>query len=107
MCGRKVEGEVSISSEVWLKGETSGGQLLSARFMPSKGMNLVSLKKGECEAIDQLTKPLFEERYAGLGAMIGPHFHHRLESEIQPVKNASLFPQTKGLKESFSHGIGR
>jgi len=88
------------------------GQLLTAQFMPSRGMNLVSFKKGECEAIDQSTKPLFEKRFAGLGAMIGPHFHHRNEAVIPPVKNEHLFPhiaevRAHGSKEPFSHGIGR
>lgn len=81
-----------------------------AVFYPSKGMNLISFQKEGIEAIDQKTKPLFEEKYAGLGAMIGPHFHHR--TNIAAVKDESLFPhiarvKAKGVKEPFSHGIGR
>lgn len=82
----------------------------SALFVPSKGMNFVSLKKGEIEALDQSTYSLFEERCAGLGAMIGPHFHHR--KVIPPVPHEERFPhiagiKAKGGKEPFSHGIGR
>lgn len=58
-------------------------------FVPSKGMNFVSLKKGEIEAIEQSTQDLFEERCAGLGAMIGPHFHRTIKDN------------------PYSHGIGR
>ncbi|NRA90672.1 MAG: hypothetical protein HRU43_06060, partial [Simkaniaceae bacterium] len=54
--------------------------------------------------------PLFHERSAGLGALIGPHFHHRKN----PLVNfdSSLFPhiaaqKTKGVREPFSHGIAR
>lgn len=84
----------------------------AALFLPSKGMNFISLRKGEIEVIDQSTKALFEERYAGLGAMIGPHFHHRNPKVIPPVKNPSRFPHVKkileqGGSEPFSHGIGR
>jgi hypothetical protein len=83
---------------------------LVAQFLPEKGMNLVSYRKGSCEIIDQSTRPLFEERFAGLGALIGPHFHHR--KVIPPIKNEALFPhiarvKAKGVKEPFSHGIGR
>ena len=59
-------------------------------------MNFVSFKKGNIEAIDQSTRPLFEERCAGLGAMIGPHFHHR-----------KVLPPSCNGKEPYSHGIGR
>ncbi|MCP5468929.1 MAG: hypothetical protein H7A36_00280 [Chlamydiales bacterium] len=73
-----------------------------AKFDIERGMNFISLKKGEIEAIDQSTFPLFEERCAGLGAMIGPHFHHR---KVIPPVDPKLFPH-KG-DEPFSHGIGR
>ncbi len=84
----------------------------SATFMPGKGMNFTSLKKGEIEAIDQSTRPLFEERFAGLGAMIGPHFHRRNPAVIPPVKEEQRFPhiariKAQGSTEPFSHGIGR
>ena len=67
-----------------------------AHFDTEKGMNFVSFKKGDIQAIDQSTRPLFEERAAGLGAMIGPHFHHR-----------KILPPSCNGKEPYSHGIGR
>ncbi len=77
-------------------------------FLPDKGMNFISLKRGEIEAIDQSTKDLFETRYAGLGALIGPHFHHRAEALI-PNFARENFPFLAHVtsKEPFSHGIGR
>lgn len=97
-------------NEIQIKAISKEGELLSATFCPSAGMNFISYKKGNLEVIDQSTRPLFEERYAGLGAMIGPHFHHR--KEIPTVANPALFPHiekvfAKGTKEPFSHGIGR
>lgn len=50
---------------------------LTATFLPELGMNLASYKKGDYEAIDQNTQGEFEERFAGLGPLIGPHFHHQ------------------------------
>ncbi len=80
----------------------------TAQFIPEKGMNFVSLKKGDVEAIDQSTYELFETRRAGLGAMIGPHFHHRNPSVIPKLADPSKFPFTRpGTDEPFSHGIGR
>lgn len=101
-----------LASAVTLKAKNKEGELLRATFIPSMGMNMVSYKKGDLEVIDQTTLPLFEERYAGLGAMIGPHFHHRQEQAIAPIKDESLFPhiarvKAQGSKEPFSHGIGR
>lgn len=86
--------------------------VLAAHFLPEKGMNLISFKKGEIEVIDQQTRPLFEERYAGLGAMIGPHFHQRSADQVPPWPDEKLFPhlkivKAKGAKDPFSHGIGR
>lgn len=83
---------------------------LKASFIPAKGMNMVRFSKKNLSIIDPATAPLFEERFAGLGPLIGPHFHHR--QEIPPVKNESLFPhiarvKAKGTAEPFSHGIGR
>ena len=77
----------------------------TAHFLPEKGMNFVSLKKGEIEAIDQSTRRGFEERFAGLGAMIGPHFHHR--KLLPPPPDPKLFPHVANSSEPFSHGIGR
>lgn len=95
-----------------LKNKAVDGTPLEVTFLPDKGMNMISYKKGKIEAIDQSTLPLFEERYAGLGALIGPHFHHRNPSIIPPIKDESLFPhiarvRAKGVKDPFSHGIGR
>ncbi|MCH9608461.1 MAG: hypothetical protein S4CHLAM45_10370 [Chlamydiales bacterium] len=76
------------------------------RFLPEKGMNFVSFKKGDIEAIDQSTQGLFDERFAGLGAMIGPHFYHR--KVIPSLKlDEKLFPYAKHAEDPFSHGIGR
>jgi hypothetical protein len=75
-------------------------------------MNMISYKKGDIEIIDQSTFSLFEERYAGLGALIGPHFYRRNPRVIPPIKNAHLFPHIErlvktGIEDPFSHGIGR
>lgn len=97
-------------SEIVLQNKSSTGENLSATFLPEKGMNLISFKCNDIEVIDQSTRTLFDERYAGLGALIGPHFHHR--KVIPPIKDESLFPhiarvKAKGIQEPFSHGIGR
>lgn len=85
---------------------------LVATFAPGRGMNLMSYKKGDREVIDQATRPLFEERFAGLGALIGPHFHRRLPAVQPKIADESLFPhiqrvREKGGTDPFSHGIGR
>lgn len=95
-----------------LEHQTKQGERLRATFLPDKGMNLISLKKDDLEVIDQSTLNLFEERYAGLGALIGPHFHHRRAELIPPITNEKLFPhiarvKAKGIQEPFSHGIAR
>lgn len=95
-----------------LKNKSPQGDPLEATFLPDKGMNMISYKKGGVEVIDQSTRALFEERFAGLGALIGPHFHHRNPAVIPPVKDESLFPhiarvKAHGVNEPFSHGIGR
>lgn len=95
-----------------LKALTQDGGSLEASFVPSKGMNLISYKKNNIEIIDQSTRDLFDQRYAGLGAIIGPHFHHRSLSNIPKIKNEALFPhiallKAQGIQEPFSHGIGR
>jgi hypothetical protein len=97
---------------ITLKSQTPQGDLLEAIFLPAQGMNMISYKKGGIQVIDQSTRPLFEERFAGLGALIGPHFHHRNPAIIPPIKDESLFPhigrvKAKGIAEPFSHGIGR
>ena len=95
-----------------LKSQTPDQKSLQAIFVPDKGMNMQSYKLGDLEVIDPSTRVLFEERYAGLGALIGPHFHHRLANVIPPIKDEALFPhiarvKAKGVQEPFSHGIAR
>jgi len=85
---------------------------VEALFYPDKGMNMASLKKNGVEIIDQSTQALFEERFAGLGALIGPHFHHRKSEVLPKIADESLFPhiarvRAKGIDEPFSHGIAR
>ena len=97
---------------VCLEHTCADGSKLTAIYTPSHGMNLLSYQKNGIEVIDQNTKHLFEERYAGLGALIGPHFHRRNDAVIPPLKDESLFPhiaevKAKGVKEPFSHGIAR
>lgn len=99
-------------SAIVLEHQTRQGERLQATFLPDKGMNLISLKKGDLEVIDQSTRPLFEERYAGLGALIGPHFHRRQPETVPKVKDEALFPhiarvKAKGVQDPFSHGIAR
>lgn len=97
---------------VVLRNTALSGAELTASFLPEQGMNLISYRKGNCEVIEQSTKNLFEERYAGLGALIGPHFYWRSDDLISKVPNESLFPhiarvKAKGAKDPFSHGIAR
>ncbi len=66
---------------ITLKSETEAGVPLEATFDPEHGMNMVSYKKGNIEAMDQSTRAEFESRSAGLGALIGPHFYKSLASE--------------------------
>lgn len=98
--------------EVTLENKTSFGETLQAIFLPTKGMNLISYRKGIQEVIDQSTRSLFEERYAGLGALIGPHFYRRNPAVIPAIADESLFPhiarvKAKGVSDPFSHGIAR
>jgi hypothetical protein len=95
-----------------LESQTVDGTLVSATFCTDKGMNLVSLKFGPHELMDQTTSILFNQRAAGLGALIGPHFHHRKDKDIIIPKDPFLFPhlellREKNIKEPFSHGIAR
>lgn len=85
---------------------------VTATFSSLRGMNLMRLQVKGVDIIDQNTMPLFEERFAGLGSLIGPHFHHRPLNQIPPVPSESLFPhiarlKAKGVLEPFSHGIAR
>lgn len=102
----------SSTNAVILKNQSPSGTPIQATFLPEKGMNLISFKWGDIEIIDQSTLPLFEERFAGLGALIGPHFHRRNPSIINKIPDESLFPhiariKSKGTTDPFSHGIGR
>lgn len=95
-----------------LKNQSRDGELLEAVFLPERGMNLISYKKSDVEVIDQATRPQFEARYAGLGALIGPHFHHKRQRVPLPELDRARFPHIANLKGSqtadyFSHGIGR
>jgi len=99
-----------MSRPVTLKNISGTGAPLEATYLPDQGMNLISYKCGGVEVIDQATQNLFDERFAGLGALIGPHFHSR--KEIPHDFDESLFPhiargKAKGRKEPFSHGIAR
>jgi hypothetical protein len=101
-----------MMTPIVLENLTKGGERLQATFLPEKGMNLISFKKGEVEVIDQSTQNLFEERFAGLGALIGPHFHRRRPELIPLIKDEQLFPhiqrvKAKGIQDPFSHGIAR
>lgn len=88
------------------------GDPLVATFLPDQGMNLISYRKGSIEAIEQSTKDLFADRYAGLGALIGPHFYQQAEDLIPLIPNESFFPhiarvRARGTKDPFAHGLGR
>lgn len=103
-----------IQNAVVLTNCTLKGHLLQATFLPKKGMNLISFKCDDVEVIDQSTRHLFDERSAGLGPLIGPHFHER-SSDMIPFlteEQEQLFPhiarmKAQGRKDPFSHGIGR
>lgn len=79
---------------------------MRAVFSPSRGMNLISLCFGSLEVIDQSTKNLFDERSAGLGALIGPHFHRRAKVII-PKLDTAVFPRITKSEDPFSHGVAR
>ena len=62
--------------------------------------------------MDQSTRQDFERRFAGLGALIGPHFHRRKPHLIPKIDEEIKFPHIALCKEErridpFSHGIGR
>ncbi|PCI78065.1 hypothetical protein COB21_01890 [Candidatus Aerophobetes bacterium] len=99
-----------MDETVTLTNQSDQGEKLTATFSPGKGMNLVSYKLNNIEVISQSTLNLFNERAAGLGALIGPHFH----TSPNPVTNfdLDLFPHIKkgfsqGRLDPFSHGIAR
>ncbi|MCB1135220.1 MAG: hypothetical protein KDK78_03025 [Chlamydiia bacterium] len=95
-----------------LENKASNGDLLQATFLPDHGMNLCSYKRGDVEVIDQSTRPLFEERFAGLGALIGPHFHRRHTAVLPKIENEARYPHIARVRanrvdDPFSHGIAR
>lgn len=95
-----------------LENQAPDGKILQAVFLPDRGMNMISFKKGDIEIIDQSTRPMFEERFAGLGALIGPHFHRKPANIVPVVPEENLFPhiarvKAKGVHDPFSHGIAR
>lgn len=97
-------------NKITLKNISTNGDPLEATFLPEGGMNLISYRLGDIEVIDQKTLSLYEERMAGLGALIGPHFHHR--QKISRGYDETLFPhiariKAQGVAEPFSHGIAR
>ncbi|MBJ7450092.1 MAG: hypothetical protein JHC93_07035 [Parachlamydiales bacterium] len=101
-----------MTTTITLKSISADNHPIIAKFLPFQGMNLISYKKGNIEVIDQTTQSLFDERYAGLGALIGPHFHHRQADQIPPIADESLFEHIAKIKENggtefFSHGIAR
>lgn len=105
-------GVATTTDTVTLRKETPDGDVLEVTFAPAQGMNLMSYKRNGIEVIDQSTRPLFDERFAGLGALIGPHFHRRNEKTLPSFEGEDRFPhiakvKAKGVKDPFSHGIAR
>jgi hypothetical protein len=84
----------------------------TASFLPENGMNLASFTHNDVEVIDQTTQNLFDERCAGLGALIGPHFHRRNPATLPQLADESAFPhiariRANGVADPFSHGVAR
>ncbi len=99
-----------MNRQVTLKNISPDGTPLQVTYLPDQGMNLISYCIGPTEVIDQSTYTLFEKRFAGLGPLIGPHFH--MQKDIPSNFDPSLFPhiaciQAEGRKDPFSHGIAR
>jgi hypothetical protein len=97
---------------IFLECQTASGAPLQATFLPEYGMNMISYKMGDIEIIDQTTKEQFEKRSAGLGAIIGPHFHTKRQLVNSLKLDAEKFPHILNIKPNssndyFSHGIGR
>lgn len=102
----------TFANPIIITSETAKGEKLQATFLPEKGMNLISYKKDGLEVIDQSTLSIFEERFAGLGALIGPHFYRRRAEILPQIADESLFPhiarvKANGTADPFSHGIAR
>lgn len=101
-----------MTSSIILKNQTSKNEPLEAVFLPEKGMNLLSYKKGHQEVIDQATKETFEASFNGLGSLIGPHFFERKPALIAQLKPDSIFTHIaslnkQGYSDPFTRGIGR
>lgn len=104
--------EKTRMQEVTLTHTLSSGGEYRATFCPEGGMNLQSFQRNGLEVIDSHTRPLFDERSAGLGALIGPHFHRRQTAILPKIENENRFPhiarvKAKGTQDPFSHGIAR
>ncbi len=103
---------MSEDKRIELSNKTPLGESLQAVFLPDKGMALVSFRLDDLEILDQSTRPEFEERRAGLGPLIGPHFYRRNPAILPPLPNKERFPhiailEKKGIQDPFPHGIGR
>lgn len=103
---------IATANAIVLKNISPTNEVLQATFLPDQGMNMISFKKGSLEVIDQSTYSLFKERFAGLGALIGPHFHRRHTAALPRIQDESLFPhiarvKAHGVADPFSHGIAR
>ena len=101
-----------MSKSLTIGNTAPDGTSLEATFLPETGLNMTSYKKGDVEVIDQGTANLFEERFAGLGPLIGPHFHRRNPAIIPLLEEEKLFPHIKrvrshGAHDPFSHGVAR
>lgn len=97
---------------ILLENKTPDGKVLHATFAPENGMNLLSFKKDEVEIIDQNTKEAFEDHAAGLGPLIGPHFHIQKQELQGEIPDESKFPhiermRVQGKTDPFTHGIAR
>lgn len=93
---------------ITLKNQTPEGIPLEVKFLPEKGMNMISYKLENIEVIDQSTQEGFKKRFAGLGALIGPRFHCRKSSIIPHIEGIAKFLDIpEGRSDPFSHGIGR
>jgi len=95
--------------KVTLKNKTADGKNLQVTYLPEMGMNMISYIKNSIEIIDQSTQKLFDERYAGLGALIGPHFHRRRPQILPKIQDPHAFPHISenDTVDPFSHGLAR
>lgn len=95
-----------------LKVSLEDGSQLEATFLPAEGMTLSSFKLDQIEVIDPRSAEGFKDRHAGLGVLIGPHFHRRKTQIIPKITDESLFPhiarcRAQGIEDPFSHGVAR